>query len=434
MMKIAYAAVALAAMFGVTPAHSTTCLNEVGGRNFGCTAGDVRLGEVDEATITIEEDKCLTDGTITFTADFTVVLTAKERFDIGIWFATDGDENGDAARSGECDAYKLDKGSLDDGDDCGDINMPTTVQTLTITTECVDNGEGLLLLPYCTTWKQPGGNTVCNSADGTIPGSPSKCLCDPGFTVPIQITPCDLCFEYNPATAACEPSDAETPCDDGFACTSFTGAPGGDDACDGMGNCIGDTVTCNDPMNQCKEAKCTEPSGCAVTNLPDATPCDDELACTSFTGAPGGGDACSGGTCLGTTVVCDDPMNQCKEAKCTEPSGCAVTNLPAGESCDDGFVCTSFDEMPGKGDQCDGMGNCDGKPVMCPEPMNQCKVAVCTEASGCLNADKADGTQCNDGNGCSENDVCTGGVCGGIGVVCGCSSTGDNTFSCEQVN
>ena len=55
---------------------------------------------------------------------------------------------------------------------------------------CVDNnGDHQLDLPTCTSWKQPGSDTVCNVATDTAPGSPSKCSCDAGFNVPIEVVP-----------------------------------------------------------------------------------------------------------------------------------------------------------------------------------------------------------------------------------------------------
>jgi hypothetical protein len=73
--------------------------------------------------------------TVTFSADFKIVLTAQTRYDIGIWFSTDGDpaNNGpfssDGALMGQCTVATLATGpepkyaNLDDakpGDICGD--------------------------------------------------------------------------------------------------------------------------------------------------------------------------------------------------------------------------------------------------------------------------------------------------------------------------
>src|SRR5207253_1318956 len=56
-------------------------------------------------------------------------------------------------------------------------------------------GTNQLKLPNCTSWQQPGSVTLCQIAGTTgtqaisqpLPGSPSKCNCAPGFTVPITV-------------------------------------------------------------------------------------------------------------------------------------------------------------------------------------------------------------------------------------------------------
>jgi len=79
------------------------CMQEAAGFNLGCTAGDVRLASANN--IVIQDDGCAFAGdTVTFTADFEVLLTAQARHDIGIWFSEDGDPNGDASLTGTCTA------------------------------------------------------------------------------------------------------------------------------------------------------------------------------------------------------------------------------------------------------------------------------------------------------------------------------------------
>ena len=105
------------------------------------------------------------------------------------------------------------------------------------------------------------------------------------------------------------------------------------------------------------------------SGVADGTACDDGNACT-------GGDACQGGACTGTPVAC--PAGQA----CDPADGIckATTNRCAG------VVCTALD-------QCHDVG-------------------VCDPATGaCSNPAKADATPCVDGNACTLNDVCGGGVC-----------------------
>src|SRR5881296_74276 len=95
-------------------------------QNLTCTANDVRVAEVTNIDITSggtctgappnqtctctsaspPPTNCATNpsqtGCVTFVADYRVVLTAQTRYDIGLYFGTDGDPNGDGALSGQC--------------------------------------------------------------------------------------------------------------------------------------------------------------------------------------------------------------------------------------------------------------------------------------------------------------------------------------------
>ena len=123
------------------------------------------------------------------------------RYDVGLFFATDGDANHDGARSGVCSVNKLDPkdantglGSANyvslDSDGCGDINTANNPQVDSVRVDnvvCQDSdGDGRLNLPNCTSWSQNSGG-VCTTADNTVPGSPSKCSCDPTFNIGIRV-------------------------------------------------------------------------------------------------------------------------------------------------------------------------------------------------------------------------------------------------------
>ena len=95
-----------------------------------------------------------------------------------VWFAQDGDPNGDGALSGVCTAVTpayapnppwLDLDGTDDPqpgehqssgiqDTCGDIDADHNplFPSVTLTVVCVDgDGNGQLDLPNCTSWRQP---------------------------------------------------------------------------------------------------------------------------------------------------------------------------------------------------------------------------------------------------------------------------------------
>jgi hypothetical protein len=84
---------------------------------------------------------------------------------------------------------------------------------------------------------------------------------------------------------------------------------------------------------------------------------------------------------------------------------CSNPNAANGTTCNDGNGCTQTDTCQS--------GTCSGaNPVTCTA-LDQCHVAgVCSAATGtCSNPNKANGTACNDGN------ACTSGSCGGTPIT-----------------
>jgi hypothetical protein len=84
--------------------------------------------------------------------------------------------------------------------------------------------------------------------------------------------------------------------------------------------------------------------------------------------------------------------------------------------CDDGNACTI--------DACDPDGTCDNsEPVDCADG-EVCTIDVCDPETGCFNPQVPDTDQveCDDGNACSEADVCVAGSCAGNAIP-GCCTT-----------
>jgi hypothetical protein len=190
-----------------------------------CTANDVRVARATNICVDDGSGGCLSEPTctlgsdVTFTADFEVVLTAQARYDVGVYFDVGGDSAGDGALGGECVLNTIDATNAPDTyinkdaspDVCGDIDAANNPQFmhLTITTECVSDGDAeapRLLLPYCTSWRQPGSNQICDEATDSYPGSPSKCSCDDGFAIDIFVedaaatvtkTAAEACVQYD---------------------------------------------------------------------------------------------------------------------------------------------------------------------------------------------------------------------------------------------
>jgi hypothetical protein len=149
--------------------------------------------------------------------------------------------------------------------------------------------------------------------------------------------------------------------------------------------------------------------------------CCDGLVCAvsgpgnvaRCTPCPDGQIAC-GGVCIPECVAID----ACHLAGVCDPVARACTNPPAlaGTACDDGNACTQTD-------LCDGSGTCVGHDSVVCAPLDQCHVAgVCDPLTGaCSNPNAPDGISCNDENACTSGDVCVGGACVG-GTLVDCST------------
>jgi hypothetical protein len=181
-------------------------------QNLTCTANDVRVAEafnicapdLDDPTVQCCQadgckPSCIKNTEFTFTADFKVLLTAQTRYDIGIYFATDGG-NGDGALTGECELNTIDDQNGDNfinidsaPDVCGDIKNTSALNPqivhLEVTTLCAgtEANPDVLNLPNCTSWRQSGANEECKTATDAFPGSPSKCNCQPIFPIDISL-------------------------------------------------------------------------------------------------------------------------------------------------------------------------------------------------------------------------------------------------------
>jgi RHS repeat-associated protein len=112
------------------------------------------------------------------------------------------------------------------------------------------------------------------------------------------------------------------------------------------------------------------------------------------------------------TGFCVDGV--CCNSACT--GGCSACNRPGlvgtcspkpgGTACEDGNYCTT-------GDTCNAAGVCQaGAPKTCM-PTGQCRGAgTCEPTTGeCSSPPANEGLTCNDGNRCTQNDVCRNGTC-----------------------
>lgn len=230
----------------MTPAPCMSELFKAKGNNssLNCTSNDVRVAGVAPRTVAGPNGEpvgspdittlpyttpgelaphtgCRYEGDmVRFKARFNLLLSATARYDIGVFFAVDGDNNGDGAYTSDNDvrpffnsqkkyvsgggcvaatpAYAPSTSFFDldqtvtgqQGDLCGDIagNAPLQPE-IEVITECIrsPSDPNQLKLPVCLSWRQPGANALCLTPEDAYPGAPSKCNCDTGFSVPIQI-------------------------------------------------------------------------------------------------------------------------------------------------------------------------------------------------------------------------------------------------------
>jgi hypothetical protein len=197
------------------------------------------------------------------------------------------------------------------------------------------------------------------------------------------------CNDDNPCTddscapdSGCNHAFNVDSCSDGDACSLI-------DICDG-GVCTGTTTKiCND-FNPCTDDTCDKDEGCVFT--PNEAVCSDGNACTD-------GDHCGDGWCQpGEIISCDD-NDPCTDDSCGLVAGCVHTlnNAP----CDDGDLCTVSDSCE--------TGVCQPGPALSCTDDNPCTDDDCKPGVGCTYSHND--SPCDDGQVCTDVDICAGGVC-----------------------
>ena len=203
------------------------------------------------------------------------------------------------------------------------------------------------------------------------------------------------CDDGNPCTAdLCEagvclyPPEKDAPCEDGDACTVH-------DLCSAEGFCMGGSPAECDDDDPCTNDSCNSETGCRNAPLVDGAGCDDGDACTL-------GDTCVEGNCSGSAKVCADDGNPCTILSgCDSASGeCLFEDVADQTECEDGSVCSVNDTC------IDGV--CTGEDVACDDG-NSCTTDGCDPETGCTHA-PTEGP-CDDGNLCTIGDLCEEGSC-----------------------
>ena len=184
------------------------------------------------------------------------------------------------------------------------------------------------------------------------------------------------------------------------------------------GVCAGAQKDCAD-TETCTTDSCDAATGDCVN---DGTPhegagCDDGDLCTET-------DVCTGGVCGGAQKDCAD-SETCTTDSCDAATGdCVNDGGPhEGTGCDDGDLCTETDVCA------DGV--CAGAQKDCADT-ETCTTDSCDAATGdCVNdGTPHEGAGCDDGDLCTETDVCASGVCGGAEKDCA-DTEACTTDSCD---
>jgi hypothetical protein len=270
----------------------------------------------------------------------------------------------------------------------------------------------------------PDDTLACDDGDGCTKGDRCKAgLCVAG---PVDCDDKNACTADECKLGTCDHQPVAGACDDGNLCTNG-------DHCD-AGACVGTAVACDDG-NGCTSDDCDPAAGC--THAPADGVCDDDNECTL-------GDHCEAGACKpgDDKPSCDDD-NPCTDDGCVPAKGCvnipntavcAVAKCQGGQfhatatcskgacpqqvvtTCNDGNVCTD--------DSCDPVLGCVGT-----NNTTVCAVAKCVGLKHHAASSCADGdcpvqvvTDCDDGNGCTD-DFCDPGA--------GCSHV-NNTIGCDD--
>ena len=281
---------------------------------------------------------------------------------------------GDCGLADDCDANGQPDACDLVGNDCNGNGIPDTCEG---PAPACNDGNACTVGDHCEAGVCVGAPMDCHALDSTC-----------------------VVGTCNPANGQCRPIPANTggACDDGVPCTH-------DDFC-WNGACVGFEPDCSALDDACNVGVCDPDSGeCTPEPVNDGGLCDDGNLCTA-------NDTCLDGVCAGTPPDCSALDSDCTVGVCDPASGqCTVEPANEGGGCDDGNAC-SVDDF------CSN-GVCVAFEADCSGYDDACNVGVCNPVTGLCDREPInEGGACDDGNGCTENDTCSAGVCGGTPKDC----------------
>ncbi len=229
-----------------------------------------------------------------------------------------------------------------------------------------------------------------------------------------------LVVTCRPSTALCDSQEQCTgtsvDCPADALAASFTPCRAASGGCDAVERCTGTSKVCPADVNSGMGTVCRSP----------VSVCDAAETCA------GTGKVCPADGFASSTVTCRAAVDGCDVLeKCTGASATCPANLFAGTSvtCNDGLFCNGADN-------CNGSGGCTthaGDP--CPGPDGDANCAeTCNETADSCSSLDPNLSPCEDGEACTNGEVCNSGVCTG-GTVTECDDGDVCTFdTCDDVD
>ncbi len=211
--------------------------------------------------------------------------------------------------------------------------------------------------------------------------------------------------------------DADLSCPEGSRCLAVSD----EDLCVAPGR-IHLGGSCAAPLSalDCESLQCFDFGQGATCTTECQGACASGCACDEATGL------CANPTVLGQPIsveLCDGLDDNCNGA-IDEEYGIGQSCSSAGATCSTGVTACAGSGLGGQCveaiecgdddactiDQCDGMGGCTYTAVACDDA-NPCTIDTCDPVQGCVNAPRAEGAVCGDGDVCSGIPTCREGLC-----------------------
>jgi len=291
---------------------------------------------------------------------------------------------------------------------------------------CIDRGnQGNFCAASCTKDEECPKDYVCSKAKDVAGNEASMCVPKGGAACS-----CSAAAIKAQLSTTCFVASGSQKCPGKRTCLAdgANGAPAGGglsackapkpiaEVCDGADNdCDGDTDegTCDD-KNVCTLDSCGGAAGCKHDNA--KSPCDaDDSKCTVS-------DSCADGKCKpGKLLACDDG-NACTEDSCDPKKGCVFA--PKSQ-----VPCNADDNPCTSGDTCDkGVCKSAGKKPCATDDF--CVHGKCNITTGKCTYTPKVAVPCDDGNACTQQEVCTKEQCIGKAIKCDDGNT-CTTDSCD---